>query len=657
MANVTTPFVKANNAWTQAVAWVKIDGTWRQCFSNVKIQENWKPEGTGQLELYSPNSESVRSSKFTVQVSSQIDKNEYGLGYRDAFVFSRARPVIAAYGLELTSTPYNPVTNPYKTRLWNKGSNPECSFLTFGTQGNVKAKVSRKNSTITSAKLRPKSKNWNYQITGGELVIDMQPMDKVWVEVNNETSSPLFIFCDPPKPPIPSTDSKLYFPPGIHYLSSIPGPHQTVTYSGVTGTPPATSIYYETFYGINFTSLTNYQEGEDYYIYLDGGAYVIGSFNLRDRNNIKFIGPGILSLENMPKERMGQFEAPGLEFNNPYVLSAVANSGGIIIALNSSYDEIKGSQNTGLPGNPYRYDKQPSGCILSGVTLIDTPFWGPRGFNGVDNIKMISPWVYNTDFVDTIADRKTRFHYIRDSFAFLGDDCLYGPYNMKSFSDNYPLQGGSSVYSGLTLYSQNNGPIALSYTPRFYADQADKTYSALIYDLDIGLYSYNRPNIEAPIRLTQNYTVTSVDPKSYGIYDLTLSNVRIEEPIDGALLWVGNIIDPFAYALGAGFDTTKPFGAMSGITIADISASSSPTNPGANPPQPEYFGISSMPIWGFDASSRPYNITFKNIMINGEYITNANRDNFIDWVSGTAVTGGYTDPDDQGLGIMFVTGT
>lgn len=653
MANVTTPFVKVNNSWTQALAWVKVDGVWRQCFSNVKIEENWKPEGVGQLELYSPNSESVRSSTFAIQVSSQIDKSEYGLGYREAYVFGRRRPVLAAYGAEFTGS-INPVTNPQRTRLWKKGDNPECSFLTFGTQGNVKAKVTRKNSTITSAKLRPKSKNWNYQITGGELVIDMKPMDKVWVEVNNETSSPLFIFCDPPKPAIPSTNRKLYFPPGIHYLSSIPGPHQTVTYSGVTGTPPATSIYYETFHGINFSSLSNYQEGEDYYIYLDGGSYVIGSFNLRNRSNIKFIGPGILSLENMPKERMGQFEAPGLEFNNPYVLSAVANCGGMIIALNHDYHEIKGSQNTSLPFNPYTYDKQPSGCILSGVTLIDTPFWGPRGFNAVDNLKMISPWVYNTDFVDTIADRKTRFHYIRDSFAFMGDDCLYGPYNMKSISDNYPLQGGSSVFSGLSLYSQNNGPLGISYGPRFYANQPDKTYSALIYDLDIGLYSYNRQNVETPIRITQNYPVTSVDPKSYGIYDLTLSNIRIEEPIDGALFWIGNLIDPFAYAYGGGFDQPKPFGGISGITIADVSASSSPTNPGSNPAA-GYYGISSMPIYGYDASSRPYNITFKNIMINGEYITNANRDNFIDWTSGTAPT--WTDPDSYPSNITFVTGT
>ena len=95
----------------------------------------------------------------------------------------------------------------------------------------------------------------------------------------------------------------MYFGPGIHYLSSIPGPHQEVTFSGISGTLPATGVIYETFKGIGFSSIENYQEGEDYYLYLDGGAYVIGSFDLRNRNNVKVIGPGILSLENIPKER------------------------------------------------------------------------------------------------------------------------------------------------------------------------------------------------------------------------------------------------------------------------------------------------------------------------------------------------------------------
>jgi hypothetical protein len=215
----------------------------------------------------------------------------------------------------------------------------------------------------------------------------------------------------------------------------------------------------------------------------------------------------------------------------------------------------------------------------------------------------------------------------------------------------YPLQGGSSIVSNCAFYSQSNGPLAISYAPRYYYDIPDKSYQAIMHDLDIGLYSYNRADTETPIRITMNYNVPGADPKNYGLFDFTLSNVRVEEPIDGALFWVGSMLDPYAAALGIG--NFSAFGAISGITIADIDASSSVYNGTFNTTAT----ISSMPIWGLDASSRPTNITFKNIKINGEYITNTNRDNFIDWVSGTAVTGGYTDPDDQGVNITFVTGT
>ena len=69
---------------------------------------------------------------------------------------------------------------------------------------------------------------------------------------------------------------------------------------------------------------------------------------------------------------------------------------------------------------------------------------------------------------------------------------------------------------------------------------------------------------------------------------------------------------------------------MSGITLANITVSSSISN----------VGVSANKIYGKDSSSRPYNITFKNISINGQYITDVNRDNYIDWGPG-----GLTDPD------------
>ena len=126
-----------------------------------------------------------------------------------------------------------------------------------------------------------------------------------------------------------------------------------------------------------------------------------------------------------------------------------------------------------------------------------------------------------------------------------------------------------------------------------------------------------------PIRITLDGNTSTSAVINYGLYDITLSNVTIEDTIDGALFWIGNIKDPFN-------NDGSAYGGMSGITIANVAVSSSISN----------VGVSANKIYGKNSSSRPYNIAFKNISINGQYITDANRDNYIDWGSG-----GLTDPD------------
>jgi hypothetical protein len=172
----------------------------------------------------------------------------------------------------------------------------------------------------------------------------------------------------------------------------------------------------------------------------------------------------------------------------------------------------------------------------------------------------------------------------------------------------------------------------------------DKSYSEIIHDCDIGTYAY--PYDIPLIRATMAYPVTSVagfilDPKNYGLYDITVSNIRVEDPIPCPLFHIGSKLD---------LNKSDPyrFGGISGLTFANIAVTGMPG---------QIWDVSSNEIWGLDASSRPTNITFKNIMIDGNYITNANRNNYIDWVSGPGRTGGFTDPADLGVNILFVTGT
>ena len=573
-------------------------------FKNINIQ-NLSGECTAPvilLELYSPNTESLRSTRFESSVFNNFE-------YEDAYVFGRTRPVIAAYGLQFSGA-YNVVSNPFATKLWVSGSSPEVSYYTFGSPSATTVKVSRVGVEISSAVVRPRSLNYNWSISGGDLYIDMEPMDKIWVEVNNETSSPMFIFCDPPKPEIPE-GNVMYFGPGIHHLSSIPGPHQSVT---LTGTDPSGNPVSDTFPGMGFSSFaaSGYVSSAPFTVYLDGGAYVIGSLNIKDMKNTQIIGPGILSLENIPKER---FANPYFSHQYPvYSYIGERDTGVIAIHGNDNYDELVGDGS---------FNRVPSGVVVSGITIIDTPFYSIRGVNKVDSVKLLSPWAYNSDGPNVIGDAATKFSYIRDSFMFLADDCIYAPFNAQG-----PIGGTSAIVSGNIAYSQSNGPMAISYSPRFYFSAAppffnDPTYDLIIHDNIIGLYSYNRQTTEVPIRITLDGNTSTSAVINYGLYDITLSNVTIEDTIDGALFWIGNIKDPFN-------NDGSAYGGMSGITIANVAVSSSISN----------VGVSANKIYGKNSSSRPYNIAFKNISINGQYITDANRDNYIDWGSG-----GLTDPD------------
>lgn len=600
MAEIVKSLFRNDNTWTQAIAWVKVNGQWIRSFTSVKVGDLWEP-GEIPLELFTPiGSESELSSTlFTASVSNNIE-------YREAFVFSRQRPVIAAYGLQFTGG--TPETNPYRTKLWLSGSEPEVSFFTFGSPSPTTVKISRTDIDISSAILRPRSYGYSSTIINGDLYISMEPMDKVWVEVNNDTSSPLFIFCDPPKPEIP-TSGCMYFSPGKHYLSSISGPHQTVTLSG---TDPSGNTVTEVFHGMGFSSFASsgYVSGQPFTIYLDGGAYVIGSMNVKDIKDLRITGRGILSLENIPKERYGN---PYLAKFNPYSYTMERDDGGIAIHGNDNYDEIVGDGS---------FNRQPSGVTIDGITILDTPFYTIRGMNGVDNVKLISPWSPNADGANVIGDKSTNFAYIRDSFMFLADDCMYAAHNARG-----PIGGTSAVFSGNIMYSQSNGPIALSYWPRFYFSAEppffpDATHDCIIHDNVVGAYSMNRPSVETIIRATVDGDTTTSNVLNYGLYDITLSNITIEEPIDGAPMWIGNISDPFNN-YGSGY------GGISGLTFANIAFSSSTFNDGS---------ISSLRIEGKDSIHRPYALRFINISINGEFITDANRDNFVNFNS-------FTDPD------------
>lgn len=601
MGEITNSFVKANNSWAQSIAWVKVDGTWRQCYSNVKINDDWRPGVAGQLELYSPGTEALRSSLYNVEVYD-------GTQFSSAYVFSGARTAIAAYGLDDPYSPAGP-SNPFKNKLWLAGSKPVLSYLTFGTNQNRYVRVSKPGTSVTSIDIRPRSKNIPYQIYGGSAVIELSKGHKVWVTLNNELSSPLFIFADDLKPPIPTTGNYYYFEPGVHEISAIDSTTNRTITSKVGG--PDLSVY-----GVGWSAFPGYIEGQPYTIYLDGGAYVRGTINTRNKNNLKIIGPGILAGDNLDGQVIKSYNY--LQSFSDYVAANI-----VMIQGPMSYEELAGglqdfSTELGYSSPPiYNFSGVPSGVTVSGITVVNSPWYTIKGMNNVNSVKVLSPWEYSTDGPSIYPDRKTKFGTLTDNFVFVGDDAVFTTPNNKNYSPAAPTYSGSSITSGITAYSMSNGPVVLQYRSYFYFPQADKSYQSLMYDMDVGSYSRNRPT-ETVIRATTD-NLFNQDPTFVGLYDVTLSNVRVEDTIDTPLFWMGNIADPYANGDLILGDAGNEYGAMSGIVLADITASGSNNN------------ISGNPVWGRDQNNKPYNILFKNIKINNEYITESNRDNFITW--------------------------
>jgi hypothetical protein len=562
-------------------------------------------------------------------------------------------------------------------------------MLTYGSDEQTKVTIGKVGTSISSVYIRPKSKNYQYEIVNGSANLYLSSLDKAWITINNEASSPLFIFCDPPKPPIPTAPQKFsYFGPGIHYLSALPG-SEPLTISGVAASGQFQgTTFSKTFYGVMFSSLSGYEEGQDYTIYFDGGAYVIGTFDFLYKNNIKLIGPGILSQQdaNELKTSMGYLFSSGPEYNyDPAYASEPRNIDWIEAALYSptgshnaaaiaagkrsfSLGAITTAASFFSEGTIRNYPT-PSGIVVSGVTLTRTGAWGFGG-NELINVKQINPWYWQGGMF-LCADKSTKKLTVKDSFFFICDD-LIAPINLPSnskkgfilngapevFGITDPDFGGEQIYENLQLYTICS-PINVSYYERYNDLFQGGTYPVIIKNIDAGcyrnLFQLGTPVIDFPITnyktSTENMwpfinirTYNSNLSKfiedqfpylrgSFGTYDVTISSIRIEDPTQNQLFFIGNINLPASFeengyfplgvcaSIGNGeIENKGPYGSVSGILISDIDFSSSPRTP--------TMARGSLMFAG-SLDDKPSNITLKNIKLNGQYLTEENFRNYV----------------------------
>src|SRR5206468_11241984 len=135
---------------------------------------------------------------------------------------------------------------------WHYASYPSISFVTFGTNGAVDVRVTKLSGPIGAVDVSPHSKRFRGTLTNGQGVGTLNPTDKIWLTIDGDDANPLFLFADSLKPAAPS--GATYFGPGVHQIAPAAGNH----YKASTGEV----------------------------LYLDGGAFVQGTIDIRGTRNV-----------------------------------------------------------------------------------------------------------------------------------------------------------------------------------------------------------------------------------------------------------------------------------------------------------------------------------------------------------------------------------
>jgi hypothetical protein len=367
---------------------------------------------------------------------------------------------------------------------WHFGTKPTVNFLTFGTDGPVSVRVSGIPESITSIDVSPHSKHIPVQLGGGQAVLTLNPNDKVWITANGADGYPLFIFADNLKPSIPA--GATYFGPGIQEIAPASGNH----YKASTGEA----------------------------IYLDGGAWVRGSIDLRGTRNVRIMGPGILSGDLWMGENVGAQALPFDEFLN--------------------YAMIRGDY---FGGN---------GATVRGVTILDSP--GYNFFGGaeiVEGIKVISPWWFSTDGFPGVS-------HVDHCFIFNGDNS-FAPGSAGIQNDDATI---TSSFGGTT----NNSV----FTGGYWGYESHPGYTAFVDDVDIKTYENGDwiTNPEDMLAAAFQVFVDNSDP-SKGYSNQTYQNVRVEGSLSVPLMILKNLV----YIWDPAHNPNPPLGNSYNFTFRNIS--------------------------------------------------------------------------------------
>jgi hypothetical protein len=269
---------------------------------------------------------------------------------------------------------------------WTANDNIQQSFVTFATTETATVRVDLLSGPITSYRVYPAWKEFETTLTGGDLYIELPPGEKAWVSVNDEHGEPVHIRGMEPPPTAEELAETLVFDL-VEYDGS-----QTEASSGEV------LVFTQDYCEDNGGTVTIGQAfpvEAGAVVYIEGGAWVIGSLAGDGAHDWKVYGHGVLSGEFATSEAVRLIS----DFDTKITYAMIHTAG--------------------MPGYVAA-----NGVYISGITIVNSPFYCIHMANAVEDVMVLSPWRANTDGMWLAADSEVGYSEATNCYVWNGDDTL-----------------------------------------------------------------------------------------------------------------------------------------------------------------------------------------------------------------------------------------